>query len=76
MHGLQFSKFETKIKIYLRESNEIQLISHKKIDSLSNTHILYCKFIDCKFLDEFYDKMKYPRVKQCMDCNFLNLKPK
>jgi hypothetical protein len=31
MHGLQFSKFETKIKIYLRQSNEIQLISHKKI---------------------------------------------
>ena len=41
MHGLQFSKFETKIKIYLRQSNEIQLISHKKIDILSNTHILY-----------------------------------
>jgi hypothetical protein len=37
MHGLQFSKFETKIKIYLRQSNEIQLISHKKIDSLPNT---------------------------------------
>jgi len=55
MHGLQFSKFETKIKIYLKQSNEIQLISHKKIDSLSNTHILYCKFIDCKFLDESYD---------------------
>jgi hypothetical protein len=55
MHGLQFSKFETKIKIYLRQSNEIQLISHKKINSLSDTH-LYCKFIDCKFLDEFYDK--------------------
>jgi hypothetical protein len=31
MHGLQFSKFETKIKIYLKQSNEIQLISHKKI---------------------------------------------
>jgi hypothetical protein len=41
MHGLQFSKFETKIKIYLRQSNEIQLISHKKIDSLSNTRIFY-----------------------------------
>jgi hypothetical protein len=57
MHGLQFSKFETKIKIYLRQSNEIQLISHKKIDSLSNTRILYYKFIECKFLDEFYDKI-------------------
>ena len=57
MHGLQFSKFETKIKIYLRQSNEIQLISQKKFDSLSNTHILYCKFIECKFLDEFYDKI-------------------
>jgi hypothetical protein len=56
MHGLQFSKFETKIKIYLRQSNEIQLISHKKIDSLSNTRIYY-KFIECKFLDEFYDKI-------------------
>jgi hypothetical protein len=38
MHGLQFSKFETKIKIYLRQSNEIQLISHKKNDSLPNTY--------------------------------------
>jgi hypothetical protein len=40
MHGLQFSKFETKIKIYLKQSNEIQLISHKKINSLSNTHFI------------------------------------
>jgi hypothetical protein len=47
-----FLNFETKIKIYLRQSNEIQLISHKKIDSLSNTRILYYKF-----LDEFYDKI-------------------
>jgi hypothetical protein len=56
MHGLQFSKFETKIKIYLKQSNEIQLISHRKINSLSDTHILHCKFIDCKFFNEFYDK--------------------
>ena len=46
MHGLQFSKFETKIKIYLQQSNEMQLISTKKIKSLTNTHILYCKFLD------------------------------
>jgi hypothetical protein len=58
MHGLQFSKFETKIKIYLKQSNEIQLISHKKkFNSLPNTHILYCKFIDCKFLDESYHNL-------------------
>jgi hypothetical protein len=77
-HGLQFSKFETKIKIYLKQSNEIQLISHKKkltvcqihifytansltanltLNSLPNTHILYCKFIACKFLDESYDNL-------------------
>ena len=29
-HGFQFSKFQTKIKIYLQQSNEIQLISPKK----------------------------------------------
>ena len=30
VHGLQFSKFETKIKIYLQQSNEMQLISPQK----------------------------------------------
>ena len=36
MHGLQFSKFETKIKIYLK-----QLISHKKKLTVCQIHIFY-----------------------------------
>jgi hypothetical protein len=41
MHGLQFSKFETKIKRYLKQSNEIQLISHKKKLTVCQIHIFY-----------------------------------
>ena len=58
MHGLQFSKFETKIKIYLKQSNEIQLISHKKKLTVCQIHIFYtANSLTAKFLDESYDNL-------------------